>query len=136
MPIAAGRLLNGPQGALLAASFGPLICGILGSCGTVAAIAATRSTEQMLAQALWLLVIANFLVATLMILASGSMRSGKSHGLARLGSMLALLPLNPFVVVTFPIGLWALRALQKPEVKAAFGLPADESSTAAYQREA
>jgi serine/threonine protein kinase len=131
MPIAAARLLNGPQGALLAASFGPLICGILGSCGTVAAIAATRSTEQLLAQCLWLLVIANFLVAALMIMASSSMRSGKSYGLARLGSMLALLPLNPFVVVTFPIGLWALRAFQKPEVKAAFGLPAGENSTAA-----
>jgi tRNA A-37 threonylcarbamoyl transferase component Bud32 len=136
MPIAAARLLNGPRGALLAGSFGPLICGILGSCGTVAAIAATRSTEQLLAQCLWLLVIANFLVAALMIMASGSMRSGKSYGLARLGSMLALLPLNPFVVVTFPIGLWALRALQNPEVKAAFGLPPDESSTAAYHPEA
>jgi hypothetical protein len=128
MPIAAARLLNGPRSALLAASLAPLICGILGACGTVAAIAATRWPEQKLAQLLWLLVVANFLVAALMIMASGSMRSGKSHALARLGSMLALLPLNPFVVVTFPIGLWALRALQKPEVKAAFGLPADESN--------
>ena len=72
--------------------------------------------------------VANWLVAALMFMASGSMGNCKSHGLARLGSMLALLPLNPFVVVTFPIGLWALRALQKPEVKAAFGLPADESN--------
>ena len=134
MPIAAARLLNGPRGALLAASCGPLICGILGGCGTVAAIADTEST--MLAQALWLLVIANFLVVALMIMASGSMRSGKSYGLARLGSMLALLPLNPFVVVTFPIGLWALRALQNPEVKAAFGLPPDESSTVPYRPDA
>jgi serine/threonine protein kinase len=131
MPIAATRLLNGPQHAMLAASLGPLIFGILCVWGT-------GSTEEMLAQAFWLLVVANqafwllvlpnFLVAALMIMASGSMRSGKSHALARLGSMLALLPLNPFVVVTFPIGLWALRALQKPEVKAAFGLPADESN--------
>ena len=112
---------------MLAASLGPLICGILGSCGTVAAIADTRSTEQMLAQLLWLLVVANFLVAVLMIMASASMGSGQSHELAFQGSILALLPLNPFVVVTFPIGLWALRVLQEPKVKAAFGLPADES---------
>jgi hypothetical protein len=128
MPTAAAQLLNGPRRALLVASLGPLICGILGSCGTVAAIADTRSTEQMLAQLLWLLVVANLLVAVLMIMASASMGRGESHELARQGSILALLPLNPFVVVTFPIGLWALRALQKPEVKAAFGLPADETN--------
>jgi serine/threonine protein kinase len=128
MPIAAARLLNGPRGALLAASLGPLICGVLGACHTVAVLATTRSPEQMLVQALWLLVVANLLVAALMIMAYGSMRSGKSHGLARLGSTLALLPLNPFIVVTFPIGLWALRALQEPKVKAAFGLPSDESN--------
>jgi hypothetical protein len=128
MPIAAARLLNGPRSALLAASLAPLICGILAGGGTVAAIADTRGTEQMLAQLLWLLVVANLLVAVLMIMASASMGSGESHELARQGSILALLPLNPFVIVTFPIGLWALRALQKPEVKAAFGLPTDESN--------
>jgi len=82
----------------------------------------------MLAQLLWLLVVANFLVAILMIMASASMGRGESHELARQGSILALLPLNPFVVLTFPIGLWALRVLQKPAVKAAFGLPADETN--------
>ncbi|GEM_PF-1329662 len=89
------------------------------------------------------LAVANLLTAIMMFVASRSMATCHTYGLARLGCKLALLPLSLAVPLTFPIGLWALRVLKKPTVREAFGLPVskaewheDEEATPSARRNA
>jgi hypothetical protein len=48
------------------------------------------------------------------------MRRLESHGLALLGSVLAMLPCSVGFVVGCPAGVWALFVLNRPKVRAAF----------------
>jgi len=48
------------------------------------------------------------------------MRSLTSHQAATTAAWIALLPLSPAVVVSLPVGIWALRVLGDPEIQRAF----------------
>src|SRR5579864_7895272 len=54
------------------------------------------------------------------ILAAMRMMRLKSHGLATVASVLAMLPCGPAWLLGLPIGIWSLMALSRPNVKAAF----------------
>ena len=58
------------------------------------------------------------------VLAGIRIRSLKTYKTTMAGSILAIVPVSPFFVLTCPFGIWALRRLGKPEVKRNF-LPDD-----------
>ncbi|PHQ35867.1 hypothetical protein CEE69_07780 [Rhodopirellula bahusiensis] len=61
--------------------------------------------------------------ACLMLIAIGAAKLGflESHFMARLGSSLACIPfITPFMIVGIPFGVWSLRLLADPNVRASF----------------
>jgi len=69
------------------------------------------------------LVIGAIQFVALMLIAVGAAKLGflESHGLARLGSLLACIPfITPFIFIGIPFGIWSLRLLADPAVRNAF----------------
>ena len=62
----------------------------------------------------------NFAISLTLIIAGWRMRQLKSHGLAVVASILALLPCTFGWIVGLPMGIWSLATLQRPEVRDAF----------------
>jgi tRNA A-37 threonylcarbamoyl transferase component Bud32 len=69
----------------------------------------------------WLLV--QVFVGGLLVVAGLKMRSLEGYRLAIAASLLAVLPMGPSWLVSFPLGLWSFLGLRKDDVKAAFGVP-------------
>lgn len=60
--------------------------------------------------------------APVIVLGAFKMMNGKSYGLARAASVLAILPLTSCCFLAgIPIGIWSLILLSKPDVKSLFG---------------
>jgi len=55
------------------------------------------------------------------VLGAWNLMQLRSYRLARLGSILALIPFTPGAIVGLPMGIWALWVMKKEEVKSAFG---------------
>jgi predicted Ser/Thr protein kinase len=75
---------------------------------------------------LWLILVEQLLAVgagTTVILAAFAINKREFLGLSRAGSILATVPLSPAWLVTFPLGLWAILVLRKPEVRTAFDAP-------------
>jgi hypothetical protein len=53
-------------------------------------------------------------------LGASKMKSLESRGSAMMGSIVAMIPCNPCFLLGLPFGIWALVALNKPEVKDVF----------------
>lgn len=51
----------------------------------------------------------------------------RSYGLAVAASLLAMMPCGPLFILGFPIGLWSLLTLRRPEVAGAFDKPNESS---------
>ena len=69
----------------------------------------------------FILVLVMYISITIfIILGATKMRKLESYGLATVGSIAAMLPCTPLFLIGLPIGIWALWALTRPEVKAAF----------------
>jgi hypothetical protein len=128
-PEAVRRMLLGPRRGLLTGSILVLLAGgFLLMIGVGLAWQERNSGLHLPAILIFYsLGAADVLIAAFMLVAARSMTSCRHHGLARFGSMLALLPFSPFFFLTFPIGLWALNALKKPMVLDAFGMPVSEA---------
>jgi hypothetical protein len=62
--------------------------------------------------------------AGLLVLGGRRMMRYRSYQLAVVASFWAMLPWSPFFVMGIPFGIWAIRLLRRPDVQAAFGLPA------------
>jgi tRNA A-37 threonylcarbamoyl transferase component Bud32/uncharacterized membrane protein len=129
VPDPVGRMLLGPRRGLLIGGILVLAAGGLLTIMGVGLAWQERHTGLYWSHIVSLecLGIANFFMAIFMIVASRSMATCQHHGLARLGSILALLPLSPFLFLTIPIGLWGLSALKRPRVLDAFGMPVSEA---------
>lgn len=56
----------------------------------------------------------------LMILGGRKMRRLEMYGLAVLAGIVALLPTGPVWIISFPMGIWALMVLARPDVRGAF----------------
>jgi hypothetical protein len=62
-----------------------------------------------------------FFTAILIAVGGAKMAFMESYSMARIGAILACIPLiSPFVVWGIPFGIWALIVLSDPKVKAAF----------------
>ncbi len=57
------------------------------------------------------------------LLAAWSMQKLEFPQLARVGSILAMVPLSPAWFLGLPMGMWALLTLHRPQVRAGFDLP-------------
>lgn len=55
------------------------------------------------------------------VLGAWNLMQLRSYRLARLGSILALIPFTPGSIVGLPMGIWALLVMRKEEVQSAFG---------------
>jgi hypothetical protein len=66
------------------------------------------------------LVILTAVISVLMILGGSRMLSLRSRGLALTASWLAVLPVSPMIVLSLPVGVWALVVLLSAEGKEAF----------------
>jgi serine/threonine protein kinase/WD40 repeat protein len=55
-----------------------------------------------------------------MLVCSFLLLQRRSYAAAMAGAVLAMIPVTPLVLLTLPLGLWALVILLRPEVKAAF----------------
>ncbi len=61
------------------------------------------------------------LLSAVVLLGGIKMKNLENYGLAMTASIIALLPcISPCCIIGFPIGIWALIVLAKPEVKSAF----------------
>jgi hypothetical protein len=69
------------------------------------------------------LLLIHVIVGSLLIVAGLRVRALEGYRLGIVASLLAMLPIGPGWLVTFPLGLWSFLGLQKTEVRAAFGVP-------------
>lgn len=61
------------------------------------------------------------LISPLIIYGATRMYAARSYAMARLAAILALIPVTSCCfVLGIPVGIWSLRVLRRPEVKAAF----------------
>jgi len=68
-----------------------------------------------------LLMFLGTLISPLIIYGATRMYAAKSYAMARLAAILALIPVTSCCfVLGIPVGIWSLRVLRRPEVKAAF----------------
>jgi tRNA A-37 threonylcarbamoyl transferase component Bud32 len=137
-PTRRGALFTAPQGQETQASIkwprarthGPgqclLLVGIIYTAiGTIGSLfaAGAFSTGHADSRGVWLTVlmwVALLVQGPIMIMGALKMRRLESYGWAVAGSVLALVPTSPFVVLGLPVGIWALAVLTSPDVKAAF----------------
>jgi hypothetical protein len=70
------------------------------------------------------------------IIGALKMRKLRNHWYCRVTAKLAMLPLGLGVLFGLPCGIWALRLLKKPDVKAAFAKNADARYSARAARSA
>ena len=66
------------------------------------------------------IIVVSLAAGVVVLLGAIKMKKLESRGLAMTASILAMLPVSPCCVLGLPFGIWALMALSKPEVKAAF----------------
>jgi hypothetical protein len=112
--------MRGPAIALTITAGAGLI--VLTAVGCIAAAVASRPPFHSEAF-LFFVVIPTLLCLPftgLMLLGSWKMRSLEVYGLAVATSIVAVLPLHPTVLLTFPVGVWAIALLARREVRAAF----------------
>lgn len=65
--------------------------------------------------------ILNLIVAPIIVIGAIKMMKGKSYGLSRTASILAVIPLTSCCfLLGIPFGIWALVTLGKPEIKSIF----------------
>ncbi len=91
---------------------------------------------------IWLLVpaVIPLLVSLVILKGALNMLRGQSYGMANVGAVAAILPLNLFAVLSIPLGIWALIQLQKPNVRSRFrgqwrwGLGRESSDAAGRER--
>jgi hypothetical protein len=69
---------------------------------------------------MFLLAALGFLQGVVVVVGALKMRDLEAYGLARLSSVLAMVPLSPAIVLGLPVGIWSLVVLNRPEVRAAF----------------
>jgi Zn-finger nucleic acid-binding protein len=82
---------------------------------------ATLTPEQKADKWLWIgIYIYFFLIGCGVTTGAAKMQNIESYKLAVAGSILGMLPLTFFWLLTFPTGLWCLMVLRKPSVKAGF----------------
>lgn len=63
-----------------------------------------------------------FAMSVLVVVGALKLKRLESRGLAMTSAIVALVPcLSPFCCVGLPVGIWALMAMNKPDVRAAFG---------------
>lgn len=70
-----------------------------------------------------------------LIVAAGAwhMKTIRSNGLAMTGCIFGMLPLTPVVVLTFPLSIWAIQVLNRPQVRRAFLIRARRKKEAAEE---
>lgn len=64
-------------------------------------------------------------ISLLLVIGAVKMRKLESYGLAMSAAILACIPCSPMWLLGFPMGIWALSVLLRPEVKAAFDAPVE-----------
>jgi hypothetical protein len=77
----------------------------------------------------------NVIFNTLILIGGLRMKALRSHTLAMIGSICAIIPLNSCCCITIIFGIWALIVLMNPDVKAAFALNAGSRSASRDQDE-
>jgi predicted RNA-binding Zn-ribbon protein involved in translation (DUF1610 family) len=109
--VQAQRRIRGP-------SLGLVITGILGAGLAACAALACLSREPDVSGApIWMFSAA---IQGFVAYAGFRMMNLRNYGVARVGSILAMLPCSPSCLLGLPIGIWSLVILSKPEVKSAF----------------
>jgi tRNA A-37 threonylcarbamoyl transferase component Bud32 len=102
-----------------------LIVGILAAVGCTIALPVIAITAPGDIDSAWMLLLPAIVVGLLIAIGAWCMRSLRSYGLAMAAGVLCVLPLpSPALLITLPLGIWALVVLNRPEVREAFVLAA------------
>jgi hypothetical protein len=103
------------------AAIGPLPLPVLLAQAEAPPVSVNEPIFTFLLGGIWIVVLLVNLVFSLTILIGGwRMRQLKSHGLALIAAVLAMLPCSLGCIVGLPMGIWALSVLREAEVREAF----------------
>lgn len=83
-----------------------------------------------------LVLLASLPLSAIVLVGAIQMKRLRSYEFSLICSILWLLPLGPTCVFTFPLGLWSLLVLLRPQVRAAFRMPQSERPEAWQNRDA
>jgi serine/threonine protein kinase len=102
-----------------------LIVGILAAIGCTVALVVIQMYPGRDLNEAWMFLVPAIALGLLIAIGAWCMRSLRSYGMAMTAGVLCVLPLpSPALLITLPLGIWALVVLKRPEVREAFVLRA------------